>query len=121
MTDKWVPPEWHNEFIPLFIKGWGGYVGVGDGWKDLLLKLKHDLAATGVKYGICQIKEKFGGLRFYVDILEPAPEAKVEEFHHLISAAEGESYKICEDCGQPGETRGGGWIKVLCDACNKRP
>lgn len=120
MSEKWTPPEWHKEFAPLFAPGWGAYLSVGDGWKDLLLKLKHDLEATGVKYHICQVKEKFGGLRFYVDIIEPAPEAKTDEFHHLISKAENDSFTICESCGEPGKQRGGGWIVTACDKCFKK-
>ena len=32
-----------------------------------------------------------------------------------IDDAEDLSCKTCEDCGQPGKSRQGGWIKTLCD------
>lgn len=57
---------------------------------------------------ILDIKEKFGGLRFYVD---HAP----ERIRNYIDFAEQLSNYTCEVCGQPGKHRGGGWIKTLCD------
>lgn len=58
---------------------------------------------------ILQIKEKFGGLRFYVG-------AAPEWIHDLIHAVELASYSLCEKCGKEGKTRGDiGWWKTLCD------
>lgn len=57
---------------------------------------------------ITQVKEKFGGLRFYVD-------GGTQEMHHYIEFAEAMSYRTCEECGSPGKSRNSGWIKVLCD------
>lgn len=58
-----------------------------------------------------QVKEKFGGLRFYViggdDITES-----------FISFAETMSLKICETCGNPGKQQGDrGWIHTACNPC----
>lgn len=55
-----------------------------------------------------QIKEKFGGLRFYCDGGDEFTEG-------LIQMAEMMADCTCEVCGKPGSTRGGGWIKTLCD------
>lgn len=55
-----------------------------------------------------QIKEKFGGLRFYCN-------GGSEGTHGMISLAEDLSYGICEECGNRGERRSGGWIRTLCD------
>lgn len=60
-----------------------------------------------------QVKEKFGGLRFYMNYY-------VEEIEELISKAQAKSFKICEHCGNPGEERGGGWILTLCDSCHEK-
>lgn len=57
-----------------------------------------------------QVKEKFGGLRFYMNYY-------VEDLEDLISEAESQSYNICEKCGKPGKSREGGWIVTLCDDC----
>jgi hypothetical protein len=58
-----------------------------------------------------QIKEKFGGLRFYVTGGDDTTDA-------FISFAETMSVKICETCGQPGKQQGDrGWIHTACDPC----
>lgn len=55
-----------------------------------------------------QVKEKFGGLRFYVD-------GGDDYTRGLIAMAEDMSFRICEVCGKPGQLRQGGWILTLCD------
>ena len=79
---------------------------VGDGWKDLI----ETCFNTCVKHNVhvSQVKEKFGGLRFYVG---GAP----QEVHDIIDECERLSYKTCELCGKPGKPRECGWIKTLCD------
>lgn len=60
-----------------------------------------------------QVKEKFGGLRFYTNISSNEQEA-------AISFAESLSYKICENCGTMqniGQTKG--WVSTLCKECAK--
>jgi len=59
-----------------------------------------------------QVKEKYGGLRFYMTCGN-------DEIYSLIQKAEELSYKTCEECGSPGEERGGSWINTLCDNCHK--
>lgn len=78
---------------------------VGYGWSKLLEEI-YEILPEGAY--ILQIKEKFGGLRFYV---ENVPES-VQEF---IWEKENESGSICEVCGKEGQPRDGGWIKTLCD------
>ena len=55
-----------------------------------------------------QIKEKFGGLRFYV-------QAATSKHYDYISFAESMSYRTCEQCGAPGKRYSMGWHKTLCD------
>lgn len=55
-----------------------------------------------------QVKEKFGGLRFYIDGGDKYTDG-------VITLAESMSFSICEVCGHPGIARRGGWIRVLCD------
>ena len=59
-----------------------------------------------------QVKEKYGGLRFYMT-------CDTDEIFNLIEKAEALSLKTCEECGQPGEEKGGGWIHTLCDDCHE--
>jgi hypothetical protein len=55
-----------------------------------------------------QVKEKFGGLRFYY-------EGGDEQIHGMVRMAESWAANTCETCGAPGKMRNGGWIRTLCD------
>jgi hypothetical protein len=85
----------------------------GDGWFDLLWRLCEDIEKLDPPedFYVDQVKEKYGGLRFYVgnDTLE---------IYDRIVEAEEESYTICEDCGSVGAvTSNHGWLSTLCDKC----
>ena len=81
----------------------------GDGWFDLIEELSTKLEPMGVI--ATQVKEKYGGLRFYVA-------SATDEAWDLIDEAEEKSEAICETCGDPGRLRTNqGWDKTLCDAC----
>jgi hypothetical protein len=63
------------------------------------------------KIVVTQVKEKFGGLRFYTNFA-------TQELHDMISKAEEESYETCEFCGTKenvGHTSG--WITTCCRKC----
>lgn len=85
---------------------------IGPGWYGLVKTLIEKACAAGWNKQVCQVKEKFGGLRFYINDAS-------EEVHKIISEHETLSYKICEQCGEPGEKRSGGWIRTLCDTCHQ--
>lgn len=78
----------------------------GPGWKHLLDPVYDLCEQHNVEIG--QVKEKFGGLRFYV------AKAPIVVFDAIVEA-EDASYKTCMDCGEPGEPRNTGWILTLCD------
>lgn len=59
-----------------------------------------------------QVKQKFGGLRFYVN-------GGDEYIDGMIAFAESMSYKICESCGNPGKTNRDGWMYTFCDPCRE--
>lgn len=55
-----------------------------------------------------QVKEKFGGLRFYTSCTN-------DYISGAISMAENMSFHICETCGAPGENKVlGSWYMTLC-------
>lgn len=55
-----------------------------------------------------QVKEKFGGLRFYY-------EGGDQQIYGMVRMAESWASVTCEECGQPGKFRHGGWMRTLCD------
>lgn len=68
-------------------------------------------------FHVVQVKEKFGGLRFYIAYGTMSPEAS-DCVDARINRAEDESLKTCERCGQPGEpdyTQH--WISTRCPGC----
>ena len=86
------------------------------GWYPIIDQLIMDINKVDSSIGILQIKEKFGGLRFYVD-------NHSEEVYNLISDAERKCWHTCEDCGSTKNvtTAGSGWLRTLCEEChNKR-
>jgi hypothetical protein len=90
-----------------------GFFCVGNGWFGLIKSLINDLTELGWNKETTQVKEKFGGLRFYIN-------AGSDEIHQRILQAEKESYKVCEKCGEPGELRKDiGWYFTLCDTHHK--
>lgn len=88
---------------------------VGEGWRPLIRGLDANLRALDPDYIIGQIKEKFGGLRYYFDAFR----GDIEECERLVRAAEELSFKICEACGAPGTTKAwnGFWVRTLCPLC----
>ena len=81
----------------------------GDGWFQLIKDLISDLIDLGWDKQICQVKEKFGGLRFYIN-------TGSNEVFERIHKAEEDSYTICEETGKPGKLRNDiGWVRTLCD------
>lgn len=112
--------EYEKEPIDL----WG--LECGDGWFNLIDSLcnkiqKHvDRRAANIQDATeleniqvvaQQVKEKFGGLRFYVSGGDDITDA-------LISFAETMSFKICETCGNSATQKNvGTWIHTSCDPC----
>lgn len=59
-----------------------------------------------------QVKEKFGGLRFYC-------RGGDEATRGMIRMAEAWASVTCEVCGNPGTPTSSGWIKTLCEVHKK--
>jgi hypothetical protein len=88
-----------------------------EGWKDLYQPIIDWIGKYNEEHpediiNITQIKEKFGGLRFYVDKYP-------KELEDMIINAESMSYYVCERCGTR-ENVGltvGGWYRTICLDC----
>lgn len=110
---------------------------VGNGWYKLVKGLLSDLEQISryypedfIGFRVEQVKEKFGGLRFYVNRYPNCgmPNSiPTEEFFNsnkifqIIDKAERLSFTICEDCGKDGKLREDrSWIRTLCDSCSTK-
>jgi len=103
-----------------------GGIACGDGWYMLLDELCQHLQfntdhnnrkerGNEGRYPqvvAIQVKEKFGGLRFYIDSCS-------DYQNGTISFAESMSFNICEDCGSTDDVTltDGGWYRSLCPKC----
>ena len=102
----------------MFAGKYGGFA-VSRGWYPILEQLcaniqhhldwKEKRGNAVPQVTVAQIKEKFGGLRFYYD-------GGDDEISGMVRMAEAWADIACEECGAIGERRSGGWIRTLCDA-----
>lgn len=102
---------------------WG--FDVGDGWERIIRNLSVELeflneTVPGLFIEAVQVKEKFGGLRFYA-VVNCTDRATRKFWADIVWAltdnAEHRSLWTCETCGKSGRLRPGGWMVTLCDEC----
>ena len=88
----------------------------GDGWYSIIYNLSEKITKLDPTVEAVQVKEKFGGLRFYIG---PVKIEHSKEVYDAIDQAEDESFKTCEVCGSKENvtTEGSNWIKTLCEKC----
>jgi hypothetical protein len=123
--------EQYDEFVKtleakyplMFSQPYGG-IAVGTGWWPIIESLCANIQShvdwkneqrdrfqrgEGCQQVVVeQIKEKFGGLRFYY-------QGGNEQIHGMVRMAEAWAAHSCEECGRPGKSRSGGWVRTLCD------
>ena len=91
----------------------------GDGWYWLLnmlcSQLQWDIDHNNEpQIEATQVKEKFGGLRFYTN-------GATDKQEGMISLAEFMSYQICEECGSTNNVKQTeGYIRALCEKCMQK-
>ena len=105
-----------EKYPKMFSQPYGGFA-VGEGWWPILqalcsniqhyLNWKNRESEVVPQVVVEQIKEKFGGLRFYYS-------GGDDRIQGMVSMAESWADKSCETCGAPGISGGKGWIKTLC-------
>jgi hypothetical protein len=114
LVERW--PRWFNTGGDIRHTAMARGFEHEDGWFDILWRLCEGLEplvaeferTTGLKFEVRQVKEKFGGLRFYVN-------HKTDAIDQRIGIAMEEAYRTCEVCGQPGRQREGAYSKTVCD------
>ena len=102
---------------PSLFKNESFYFECGNGWYELLDVLCSILERRQRRGSfpsddieITQIKEKFGGLRFYCHGVD-------DYCYGMIDFAEKISTRICEECGNPGKLvkSNTGWLHTACE------
>lgn len=97
---------------------WG--FSCADGWFKLIWDLSEKLERLILaipeeerkNFRALQVKEKYGGLRFYMV-------CETKEMSDLIEKAELESERTCESCGRKltAKIRGKRWVYTMCLPC----
>jgi hypothetical protein len=106
-----------KSYPKMYAGKYGGFA-VGKGWWPIIERLSSNIQQhiewknreTEVvpQVVVEQIKEKFGGLRFYY-------QGGDDNVAGMVRMAEAWADIACEDCGGIGKRRGGGWVRTLCD------
>jgi hypothetical protein len=104
----------------MFSQPYGG-VAVNPGWWPIIESLcaniqshtdwwnkNREIRPVVEQVVVEQIKEKFGGLRFYYS-------GGDDTVAGMVRMAEAWADVACEECGAFGKRRSGGWIRTLCD------
>jgi hypothetical protein len=108
-----------EKYPKMFAGQYGGFA-VGEGWWPIIESLcaniqshtdwwnkNRETRPVVEQVVVEQIKEKFGGLRFYY-------EGGDDQISGMVRMAEAWASHACEECGAPGTSGGKGWIKTLC-------
>lgn len=120
----WLYPrsEWSGERVENYDYTWTELDVMPNGWREafgelLCEEIQEELEKYNFvdEYSIAQIKEKFGGLRWY-DNGVPS-ECKIHEIIENYSAC---SEYICIFCGELDVPCTDGWITPVCKNCIKK-
>jgi hypothetical protein len=109
-----------EKYPKMFSQPYGGFA-VGEGWWPIIESLcaniqshtdwwnkNRETRPVVEQVVVAQIKEKFGGLRFYYD-------GGDEKIQGMVRMAESWADAVCEDCGTPATKKTTGWIRNVCD------
>jgi len=122
--ENYVIPEDAGEYydglktiLSKFNDSYVGYISCDKGWYPLIISCDEELSAVCPDYNILQIKEKFGGLRYYIYAPEECDNDRVK-MNNIIKSYEKLSAKTCEITGEPGVLMGEtsspfAWVKTL--------
>lgn len=100
-----------QELLNRIIEPFSKMIACEDGWIPLLTNLHYAIIEHDPNYTIYQVKEKFGGLRFYYALSNPTV---AEDVRQIVNHYEDLSTQTCEKTGLPGQLmKRNGWYKTL--------
>jgi len=103
--------ELKKKIVPEYWKS----IDVDEGWYQLVIDCDKELTRVDPNYQIYQVKEKFGGLRYYVKPSNMDDKHTLMRIGDIISKHEDIAWKTCSATGKPGVLMKsiGGWRKTL--------
>ena len=117
----WLIPtnRWTGEVVEDYDYDYTELDQMPDGWRiafgdQMVEELNQELVTGGFvnDYRITQIKEKYGGLRWYDN-------GNTKEGYNIINKYESLSRRTCICCGKPAKYITLGWISPFCEDCIK--
>lgn len=89
-----------------------------DGWSELVRACHGELVSLDPEYAVLQVKEKFGGLRYYYATTHEPSDARAQLMRNAVEKYERLSFSVCEKCGESGERTkdARGWWRTSCEA-----
>jgi len=102
-----------EELKKKILPGYWQSVDVDEGWYQLVLDCDRELTQIDPGYQIVQIKQKFGGLRYYFESSPLLGTRKAMD--DVVTKYEAVAAVTCEATGNPGVLMKseGGWVKTL--------
>lgn len=124
MINQELIDKLYKDFPKLYREGFDNFWISYNGWFDLIYDLSATINSIIVElelngeivdnYYLVQVKEKFGGLRFYL-------QQSTKEMDDIIAIFENKSYDICAQCGKdkgPRIRNESAWNVNFCETCN---
>lgn len=109
--------QFYNKWPKLFTDVKCGFY-LPNGWStlvwDMCVSLDLELDGDFSKLSCVQVKEKFGGLRFYTH-----DQTNNDKVNEIINAACNLSCETCQNCGtvEGVECKGPRWLTTQCEPC----
>ena len=102
-----------EELKKKILPGYWQSVDVDEGWYQIVLDCDRELTQIDPSYQIVQIKQKFGGLRYYFESSPLLGTRKAMD--DVVAKYEAVAAVTCEATGNPGVLMksAGGWVKTL--------
>ena len=103
--------ELKKKIVPEYWKS----IDVDEGWYQLVVDCDEELTGVDPNYQIYQVKEKFGGLRYYTKPSNMDEKDTLKKIGDIISKYEDIARRTCSATGGPGVLMAsiGGWRKTL--------
>ena len=104
-----MTPTDRNEVLSVFKH-------VRPGWSQIVERLDRRLSALDPHYDLVQVKQKLGGLRYYI---KTERRESFGEIDVAVLDAERDAERTCELCGDEGvlHISERGWLRTLCLEC----
>ena len=122
-----IPPdagEYTDGLVAIMMRipdGLGRWISCDKGWYSIIVDIDRRLCELDPLYSLQQVKEKFGGLRYYFEPTDATDHETLEKMHEIVRDAEARAGQTCEYCGTTEQValRKHGWWKTLCDKCDQ--